>query len=228
MKTTSILSVLSLMLWMANLAVAGTNLNADEILKKTQEAYANCKSYMDTGYVRTVFMDKNGKETNIRKLIFSTSYVRPDKFRFEYGERIADETQGVYIIWKNGEKLKTYWSLKGEQIPESLSMAIAGATGVSGGSAHTIPRLLIAEVKGKLVTLVQNPVLLNESRDDNGVMCYLIKLDKNRTIWIQKETFLISRIQEFSEFDTFNTKSVTAYNPEVNVNIPDKYFIFRK
>jgi len=107
-------------------------------------------------------------------------------------------------------------------------MAIAGATGVSGGSAHTIPSLLIPKVGGKLITHINNPKLLDDNKDENGIVCYLIKSDSNETLWIQKETFLISKIEKSTEFDDFMTKSVTVYNPQVNIKIPEKNFLFKK
>jgi len=210
------------------ISFAETKMTVNEIMLKSEKVYANCKSYMDKGYVRTEFMEKNGIKTNVTKKIFSTAYIRPNKFRFEYAEMKAGELQGQYIVWKNNKKVKTYWELMGEETPESLSMAIAAATGVSGGSALNISSLLIPEVCRKtLLTRINNPTLIAEKKDENGIMCFVIK-GNNENIWIQKETFLISKIEEYTEFDDFNTKSVTAYNPQVNIEIPENNLKFKQ
>ena len=222
------LSMLLFFFFLNTISFAETKMTANEVMQKSEKVYANCKSYTDTGYVKTVFMNKKGKKINVSKLIFSTSYIRPNKFRFEYAEMRAGELQGQYIVWKNDEKVKTYWELMGEENPKSLSMALAGATGVSGGSALTIPSLLIITVcRNPLITRINNPTLLAEQKDENGIICFLIK-GNNENIWIQKETFLISKIEEYTEFDDFNTKSVTAYNPQVNIEIPENNLKFKK
>ena len=44
----------------------------------------------------------------------------------------------------------------------------------------------------------------------------------------QKETFLISKIDESTEFDDFKTESITVYQPQINLYIPEKNFLFKK
>jgi hypothetical protein len=69
--------------------------------------------------------------------------VRPERFRFEYDDPTPEKP---YIVWANAGVIRTWWYVKpGEERQPSLSDAIAGATGVSGGSAHTIPTLLLPD-----------------------------------------------------------------------------------
>jgi hypothetical protein len=101
-------------------------------------AYASCQSYMDTGQVKTVYLTQRGRRTEVRP--FSTAFVRPDAFRFEFQNRRGEEEWDRYIVWKQGVVIKSWWTLKpeGREFAE-LSLAIAGATGVSGGSSCGYP-----------------------------------------------------------------------------------------
>jgi hypothetical protein len=47
-------------------------------------------------------------------------------------------------------------------------------------------------------------------------------------LWIQKEIFLISKIETTTVFDDFDTKSVTIYHPQININIPEAELKFKK
>lgn len=233
MKRIKKIALLSLITLLANATFAEEELTADKILIKTNEVYAKCKSYKDNGSVRTVFLNKDGTKKFITKKVFNTIFIRPDKFRFEYAKKEADELQGNYIVFQNGKILKTFWTIQGERVPQSLSMAIAGATGVSSGTAHNIPTLLISDVAGRKITNIQNPIFLKEAKGDDGKIYYLIKSGKKRknrslVLWIQKETFLITKIEATTSLDKFDTQTVTIYQPEIDIKIPETEFKLKK
>jgi outer membrane lipoprotein-sorting protein len=56
-------------------------LTSEEILDRMVEAYSSCKTYQDSGVVKTIFI-QNGGERVVEKR-FTTAFVRPDRFRFE-------------------------------------------------------------------------------------------------------------------------------------------------
>ena len=73
-----------------------------EILGRIREAYAECESYQDEGDVTTVFFLEDGeRSTHVRP--FTTAFVRPDRFRFEFRSRFesgpvrADEHS--FVVW---------------------------------------------------------------------------------------------------------------------------------
>ena len=72
---------------------------AEEILRGVEKVYATCKSYRDSGTVASEELLAAGKQHDTAQ--FSTVFVRPDSFRFEY-QRGADERKKRYIIWANG------------------------------------------------------------------------------------------------------------------------------
>ena len=124
------------------------SLTAKQILDRMAEAYAGCKSYRDSGIVKTVFVRASGDDT--KENTFATAFVRPDRFRFGC-KRLTDRLnrEQRYIVWCKGKEVQTWWNIKSdiEQQP-SLGKALVGATGVSGGSAHTVPALLFPEEIG--------------------------------------------------------------------------------
>src|SRR5437764_1480130 len=97
-----------------------------QILAAVLERYAGFSSYRDRGQVTTRFihLDDSSWHTTIRP--FSTAFVRPDRFRFEFLNRHGDEEWNRYIVWAEGKEVRTWWDIGSRfEQPESLSMAIA-------------------------------------------------------------------------------------------------------
>ncbi len=74
--------------------------SAQEILDRMAKVYANCKSYRDSGVVKTLFLQDNGKRTVEKP--FTTAFERSGRFRFEYRQGLS--TTNRYIIWSNGKE----------------------------------------------------------------------------------------------------------------------------
>jgi hypothetical protein len=235
----------------------GTIMNPEQILAALAEVYAECGSYRDCGQVVTRFFhaDDNPGHTNVQP--FTTAFVRPDRFRFEFRDQ-DDEEWKRYIVWANSELIRTWWHLHdGVEQEESLALALAGATGVSGGSAHTIPALLLpAQVDGRRLT---DLVRLTSLGDDliDGITCYRLQgwftpwpvdpVEEERrrqeclrltgrlperaemgplTMWIDRGTLLVRRIEEQVRFETFRTEDVTTYEPAVGIHISESELRF--
>lgn len=216
---------------------------AEQIITQTADVYRIAKSYSDSGVATTVLIDKSGK--SVDKKPFTTAFVRPDRFRFEYSEKFSIPVEFSewisipqakpmhYIVWSKGEDVRTKWDIKpGIEKEFSLSMALAAATGVSGGTAHTIPVLLMPkEIGGWCVTQLHQ---LNRITDApfEGVECYRIQGRRKAsdseltTLWISKETFLIHRIDSSHTFRKFRTETTTTYKPKVNAAIDESALTF--
>jgi hypothetical protein len=234
-------------------------MNPEEILAAMAEMYATCTSYRDAGRVTTRFIDRDGRSrTSIKP--FTTAFVRPDRFRFEYRDRIgeADGEWDRYLIWAEGGWVRAWWDVRpGVEEPESLDLALAGATGVSGGSAHAVPSLLLrGAVTGSRLPRLVGVVSLGDT-DLDGVACYRlrgilglppvdpaqqereheelfratgVRLERVErdpvTVWIDRGTLLVRRIQEETRFETFRTENRTDYEPEIGVAITDRELRF--
>ena len=226
----------------------------DQIIAEMATIYATCASYRDTGKVVTRFLLAVNHQPHTSVLPFATAFVRPDRFRFEYRHRYKTMDEwNRYIVWANGSDVKTWWSVcSGVKHPPALGLALAGATGVSGGSAHTIPALLIPDKVGGLrltdfaevtsladefvgaipcfrLSIRFTPPMVDaaEEEQQRAEMTRVTGRPRERcergptTIWIDRATLLIRRIDKDSRFETFRAESTTEYEPAVGATITD-------
>jgi len=172
----------------------------EEVLANVRNAYASCHTYQDRGDVVNVDTRANGRRRT-RSRPFRTWFTRPDYFRFEFADRDIgpEEEWDRYVVWRAGAQTRTWWSVKGEDAPESLSMALAGATGISGSSAIRVPRLLIPELGGK-----EFPVRLAADETIGGRLCKVLLAGPTRgeeTWAIDAETWMLLRVTTRTVFD---------------------------
>jgi outer membrane lipoprotein-sorting protein len=200
---------------------------AQHILDRASKAYANFRTYRDSGSVKTTFIRADGKWTE--KKVFVTAFVRPDRLRFEYKEK-RGEDELRYIVWRQGKDVRTWWDVKpGIEKPVSLGLALAGATGVSGGSAHTVPALLLpSEVGGRRLTDMAGVSRIEDAKLGEAD-CFRVKgnyAGTPITLWIEKKAFLVLRIDSQNQFDDFRTEGTTVYEPVVDSEITDEMLMF--
>lgn len=200
---------------------------AQDVLDRMAKAYESCKSYHDSGVVKTVFIVAGFKRAEEKP--FTTAFVRPNRFRFEYTEKVFN-SEHRYIVWSNGKAVQTWWDIKPEVEKEkSLSLALAGATGVSGGSAHTIPALLLPnEIEGRTLMDLTEAKRIDDAKLDK-VKCFRIEgkfADSPITLWIDQKNFLVRRIDSQGTFDLFRTEETTTYEPAIDEEIPEKKLEF--
>lgn len=204
---------------------------AGQLLGRMAKVYANCKSYRDAGIVKTVFFEANGKRTMTKP--FTTSFARPDRFRFEYQEKRGDGPDEVnrYIVWRKGNEVQTWWDIKlGVAKPESLRLGLAGATGVSGGSALAIPALLLPDEMGGGLTYMREAKRMQDVQLEKRE-CFRVqgKYGASPTIlWIDKETFLLRKIdtQMLLQVKNIRVEQTTTYDPVLDGEITDKMLEF--
>ena len=227
------LSAFALPLFLFAAAAASSqqqSMSAQQIYDQMIATYASCDSYLDEGEVRTLFLTPRGKRTDVKP--FSTAFVRPSDFRFEFKDRIGDgeDDWSRYIVWRNPEAVKTWWTIDpGVKVSEDLPLALAGATGVSGGSAAVIPSLLLPEMSGMRYETLTD-LKLGGVEKVNGSDAYKIEGKDPRgeslTLWIDKESLLIVQLYQRTKFPTFETESTTTYKPRVNVEIAKEKLAF--
>lgn len=211
---------------------------AESILENMEQMYANCTSYYDSGIVTTLIIQEAGERTVEKP--FTTAFVRPDRFRFEYVEQLEDGRESRYIVWENGPLVQVWWSIGPaeflDMVDSSLSFALAGGTGISGGSAHTVPTLLLPDEIGgwRLMDMTEAKRIEDAKLDESGCEvaeaseqgddCYRIQgqqADSPMTLWIEKTTLLVRRIDKQHQFDDFRTETTTTYDPVINGEISD-------
>jgi hypothetical protein len=214
-----------------------------EVLSKVDEVYRNLTTYRDEGVAATKF-----EQTVAAHMIerhFTTAYLSPGRFRFEFTEPGVIKGLSQYVVWKNGEEVKSWWNLRPEvKLHENLDSAIAGATGVSGGTAYTIPSLLFKEAAWKGITWT-SPAHTYRISDglERDVACFRIQrltstqaakhggmetpaTKGKETYWISKDAFLLLRIDSETDFGSFVAVGTVSYFPTINSPIPVTAFEF--
>ena len=197
---------------------------AREIMNRMAEVYLTCSAYRDKGTVLTTSFYAG--DTDTEEVRFMTAFVRPDRFRFEF---VEDSDR--YIVHSDSSGTRTWWDLTGLDEEESLDLALAGATGVSMGAAHTIPSLLLNEKDSHRLTDLTELTLLPDEKL-GGVLCHRIE-GKNwrgdtESLWIDKTTYLLRRIDEASTFPGFRTEDTTIYSPQVDTAISSEELEFNQ
>jgi outer membrane lipoprotein-sorting protein len=204
-------------------------LSAQDVIDRMAKAYANCKSYRDSGVVRIVFIEETGNRTQASR--FATAFVRPDRYRFEYETTLIDGRNYRCIVWRHGDEIQRWSSIDLHlEEPKTLDRAIAGVAGVSDGSAHTIPILLLPKVvTGRPLTDIIEPKRVGDAKLGK-VDCFRIQgnfvENSPMTIWIDKKTFLVRRVDSLSKFEKFRTEETTNYDAVFDEEIPDKKLKF--
>ncbi len=197
---------------------------ARAILDGAAATYAACDTYRDEGLVTTTFIDEDGER--VVEKPFKTAFVRTDRFRFEYSERDGDTETTQFVVWSDGEGAYVWAGFEPDvRRYRSMSNGVAAATGVSSGSAHTVPRLLMPDdIGGFALSELEEVEMLGEEQID-GVTTSKIQGKKECdgwwTLWIDKESGLLRRLDRQSQFDTFRTVKSITYHPQLNVSIAD-------
>jgi len=203
------------------------DLNANDIIKRMKSAYADSRSYFDTGMVKEVFIDANGER--IVEKPFTTAFVRPDRFRYEFREMTKHQSERLFVIHQNGEELRVHWDVEHDLELNDLDSAIAAATGVSSESAITVPGMLLpGKITWRRAIRFRIPTRIDDELLGN-IDCYRI-LDRVGgglvTFWIGKRDLLLRKTYLEKSFDNFRVQRTTTYEPEINTAIDAKLLEF--
>jgi outer membrane lipoprotein-sorting protein len=200
---------------------------AEQLLDRMSKAYANCKSYRDSGVVKTDLFLPQGKTTESKP--FETAFIRPDRFRFEFCKGGVPK-ENRYLIWSKGKDVQTWWYVKPViNKPDSLSTAVAAATGVSGSSAHTIPAMLMPSVvQGTRLNDMTGVKRIADAKQNN-VDCFRVEGNSGtipKTVWLDKKTFLVLRIDSQPPVPNVRVEDTTTYEPVIDAQISDSLLVF--
>lgn len=175
----------------------------EDLLRQMVERYAAMDSYSDTGVVRR----RLDPVEPPYETTFSTAFRKPSLFRFafaippivpllEYGssEHVVgfDGTTAYFATREPGAASFTV------EVEDGIDLAVAGATGISGGAAHTIGRLLLPAIGG-LSVLDLVGVQFKADVEFDGSVCRVIAAQHPRDrrpveLWIEKDAILLRKI----------------------------------
>jgi len=205
------------------------DISVNEIINNVHKTYREAQTYIDKGEVKTTVIMKGSQHFDTKP--FNTVFVRPDQFRYEFQYKPnPDESYwDKYIVWQHGNEILKQKSTKNKiETLQLLSMAIASATGISGGSAHYIPSLLLPyEVGGIKITNLKN-IEIVESKEGVIQIEGSLQDEVSVNLWIDSESFLIKKIDIHTKSDDFESTTSITYNPKVNVSIDDEKLKFER
>jgi len=193
--------------------------NARAYLEAVYDRYRSLDSYSDTGLSRSLARRPS------RLCKFETKYQRPGLFRFGFDSPHPSPRRrylfSACVVGYDGTApyfySKHYTGPAGVEICESLDLAVAGATGISSGTAHTIGALLLVEVSG-FTLLDLRRIRFRRNRVVLGVPCVCISGLHPRggrlTAWFGEEDMLLRRLYRSrfkSEELRFNPSTMNAF-----------------
>lgn len=198
--------------------------NAHAYLQAVYERYRTLEVYGDSGTSKS--LDRKYP----RVCNFETQYQRPGLFRFAFecphpspGRRYLFSK---CVIGHDGTApyfFSQYYSGPADiEQSESLEMAVAGATGISMGTAHTIGALLFADVGG-FSLLHMKRIRFRRYRMIQGVPCVCVSGLHPRggrySAWFGAEDMLLRRLYR----SKFNSEEIRT--PTVAVHFEREAFL---
>ena len=201
--------------------------------------YANARSYVEAVYARYRSLERYS-DTGISRSLgrrhpricrFETQFQRPDLFRFDFESPHPSPRRkhltSRCVVGKDGAApyfFSRHYSGEPElEHPESFELAIAGATGISSGTAHTIGALLFEEVGG-FTLLHLKRIRFRRSRVIHGVQCVCVSGLHPRggrvTAWFGSQDMFLRRLYR----STFNSEEL-RFNPAAICSVPQEAFL---
>ena len=224
-------------------------MNPQAILAAMDEVYASCDSYRDCGRVTIRFLDMGGGVTSTSVRSFRSAFIRPGRFRFEYAfenghsyivgsngettrtwyaappggelsESLASSAAGVTGL--SGVSARSVLSLLlpgrvvGRRLTELVEVVSVGDEPLDGVNCYRL--------RGRFAPLPVDPAAEEEQRQ--AFLWATGRLPERavvrpRTLWIERERFLLRRTEEHTEFESFQTEQATTYEPEIGIPVSE-------
>jgi len=204
------------------------DVSAKEVLDRMVSVYASCKSYLDKGRVKQVFPGARGR---VVMKPFTTAFVRPSHFRFEFSED-NEITSQQFVAWRDIKSIRSWWSIQREtKNHETLGEPLRNATGISATSAIVVPSMLFQNLGDTHRVQQMTDLSFGTEEKVNGRPAYCIQgkdwLKDSVTIWIDKETFLLVKLFERKRSGGSEVDLTITYEPQINVEVPPGKLAFK-
>ena len=132
---------------------------------------------------------------------FTLVLAKPNRFRIEWEQRMMPGMPAnTGVVWNGGDGALMYMGMTNAWFPhESDHMALAAATGVSGGAAHTIPGVFftIEDMPSTLGML--NGFAYEGAEEVDGTPCHKISarsmISEQHTLWIEQDRPILRKLQ---------------------------------
>jgi hypothetical protein len=201
-------------------STGSSSLSAAEIVQKIAEEYESFTSYSASGTTVSVMDMSKADPKNLPGMVgmpadaqnskalqqamsnpirmeseFSARLGRPDFYRVEW-ENKAGPAGMKGAVWCSGEG--DFLSIAATKYTkmESRALALASATGISGGAAGTVPAIFFKDPSSPLNLFKQ--AARGEDETVDGEDCYVLQGDARGAkviLWVTKDKFLIKQKQ---------------------------------
>jgi hypothetical protein len=173
--------------------------NAREFVEAVVQRYRALNTYSDTGKSYRPHCRRE------RLCLFATDYQSPSNFRFAFESphpyRKLSHRWTKAVVGVHGARPyffdESYSGDRTLEEPEDLDLAIAGATGISSGTAHTIAALLFPGISGFTLSDLRR-LRFRMNRVIDGVNCTAVSGIHPRggrlTAWFGEEDLLLRRL----------------------------------
>jgi len=216
---------------LANLTYAQPQspMSAQEIVDRMAQVYASCRTYADEGDVAIGL--EGMRLGKISGQPFSTAFVRPSSFRFDFGLRGRKEEFDRYIAWKDGDVERSWWPATRRESEAPLETTLFRIANLSQGASLTIsPLLSAALVRGSsILTALEELKLSGEDKID-GHKSFKIEgkfQGLSVKLWVDSIEFLIRKMERrIGAGGDRDLEIVIRYKPQVNGNIPSDKLAF--
>jgi outer membrane lipoprotein-sorting protein len=199
------------------------SLSAGEIFYKTQAAYAALASYSDQG--KTV-ASLNGLTMTTT---FNIKLARPNLYRIEWVQTndspYSTTTTKPQSVWSAGDGDFLDMLGQGPKKQTNQEMALASATGISGGAAATIPGTFFKTQWGNQLGGVERNDKQQADEKVGDTDCYVLAGTSKGTtsmLWIGKQDFLIHQFRRVTSAESMKASMEEAAkrNPSVAAQMP--------
>ena len=200
----------------------GRGLPPGDIIKRAQEKYASLTNYSDEGKTVAIL---NGTTLTTT---FNIKLARPGFYLIEWEQPVHPSYTNKGAVWSAGEgDFLRMGSVAQKQT--SKEMALAGATGISGGAAATLPGTFFSMNWGNALGGLGLSAKRRADEKVGDVDCYVFTSDlkgQMRTLWIGKEDFLIHQARTATSAQAMKALMGEAAkrHPEITARLPQSRF----
>ena len=175
------------------------DITPSKLFEKVKAAYKSMDTYKAQGTI-TANIDTGGTETNM-ETTFSIILKKPNLYLISWTRKnmpMAGMSQSG-AVWSDGAQAYLYMGgTNAYSKMGSDELALAGATGISGGAAFTIPSLFLSVFKNQPdpFSRLKDPQI--EKTEKVGKEdCYVISgsssISKKEAFWVSKTSYLIKK-----------------------------------
>lgn len=197
--------------------IADDALTPDQIFERVQENYSLISSYSDEGQIIAAMDD------DVTTTRFTIRLARPNFYRIEWQRNSQTspsvEDSAASAVWSSGAG--NYLQLESGVLgPVDRDVALADATGPSGGAAATIPELFF-NTQVPLEEPTWNEMRLTDEKLGD-IDCYVLvresQFGETKTYWIGKHDFLIHQVQTVVSAKAMQATWAKAVNGETEMS----------